>query len=178
MTATTHQTIKLSKGKHAHPGEGACVMELASMLAGEPFTDRPKSVCPVISSFLMTYNDNVGDERRQVLYACAANVVGTRGSRAAAQARAQYLLCLLTELRLRRHPWSRFLPRRRAAGRWLETVAARTARLMAGHEDELDVDVCHVVDDLVALGSEDQAPALSPRVFHLESGFERMVGLW
>ena len=29
-----------------------CVMELASMLAGERFGDRPVSVCPVIGAFL------------------------------------------------------------------------------------------------------------------------------
>jgi hypothetical protein len=47
MSPVTHQTIKLSKGKHASPGDGACVMELASMLAAEPFSDHP-AVCPVI----------------------------------------------------------------------------------------------------------------------------------
>jgi hypothetical protein len=35
MSVPNHQTIKLSKGKHTSPEEGACVMELASMLAGE-----------------------------------------------------------------------------------------------------------------------------------------------
>ena len=41
MTCTTHQTVKLSRGKHDSPDEGACVMELASMLAGEDFSDHP-----------------------------------------------------------------------------------------------------------------------------------------
>jgi hypothetical protein len=40
MSPVSHQTIKLSKGKHRAPEDGACVMELASMLAGESFTDR------------------------------------------------------------------------------------------------------------------------------------------
>jgi len=44
-----HQTIKLSKGRHRGPEDGACAMELASMLAGEPFSDHPDSVCPVIA---------------------------------------------------------------------------------------------------------------------------------
>jgi hypothetical protein len=34
------------RGQHANPERGVCVMELASMLAGEPFTDHPRSVCP------------------------------------------------------------------------------------------------------------------------------------
>jgi len=41
MGPVTHQTIRLSRGKHSSPEEGACVMELASMLAGEPFSDHP-----------------------------------------------------------------------------------------------------------------------------------------
>jgi hypothetical protein len=69
---TSHQTIRLSKGKHASPSEGACVMELASMLAGEPFSDRPASVCPVIAGFMRAYNDRIDDERRQDLYRYAA----------------------------------------------------------------------------------------------------------
>jgi hypothetical protein len=48
MSPVTYQTIKLSKGKHTSPEDGACVMELASMLAGEQFSDHPASVCPVL----------------------------------------------------------------------------------------------------------------------------------
>ena len=57
MSSVSYQTIKLSTGRHSSPEVGACVMELASMLAGEPFTDQPESVCPVIASFLRAYND-------------------------------------------------------------------------------------------------------------------------
>src|ERR1700756_2774838 len=78
MSPVSYQTIKLSKGKHTSPEDGACVMELASMLAGEQFSDHPASVCPVIGSFLRAYNDSVDDNRRQDLYAYAARVVGTR----------------------------------------------------------------------------------------------------
>jgi hypothetical protein len=42
-----HQTARLSKGRDTSPEHGTCVMELASMLAGEPFSDAPRSVCPV-----------------------------------------------------------------------------------------------------------------------------------
>jgi hypothetical protein len=57
-------------------------MELASMLAGESFSDRPASTSPVIAAFLRTYNDGVDDERRQDLYPLASLIVGTAGSRA------------------------------------------------------------------------------------------------
>jgi hypothetical protein len=53
-------------------------MELDSMLAGEPFTDQPESVCPVIGALLRTYNDSIDDRRRQDLYGYAARVIGTR----------------------------------------------------------------------------------------------------
>src|SRR4051812_14475069 len=56
-------------------------MELASMLAHEPFSDRPPSVSPTIGAFLRTYNDGLDDERRQDLYAVAAAVVGSARGR-------------------------------------------------------------------------------------------------
>src|SRR5688500_13699426 len=80
MTPTSHQTTRLSMGRHRSPAEGACVMELASMLEGREFTDTPDSVCPVIRDFLRSYNDRIDDERRQDLYACASAVVGSRST--------------------------------------------------------------------------------------------------
>jgi hypothetical protein len=56
-------------------------MELASMLAGEPFSDRPRTVCPVIAGFLRSYNDGLDDDRRQDLYRYASRGVGTCASR-------------------------------------------------------------------------------------------------
>jgi hypothetical protein len=78
MTQASHQTSRLSRGKHRDPDHGVCVMELASMLAGEPFTDQPRSVCPVIAGFLRSYNDGIGDKPRQELYRFASLAVGTR----------------------------------------------------------------------------------------------------
>jgi hypothetical protein len=80
-TNPSFQTIRLSRGRHVSPHDGACVMELASMLAREPFTDRPRSVCPVIAMVLRAYNDGVDDDRRQELYAYASTAVGTRERR-------------------------------------------------------------------------------------------------
>src|SRR5947208_7984501 len=78
MPQVSYQTIKLSKGKHLSPDEGACVMELASMLAGERFSDHPRAVCPVIAVVLRGYNDGADDRRRQELYRYASEAVGTR----------------------------------------------------------------------------------------------------
>ncbi|HET8673422.1 MAG TPA: hypothetical protein VFL87_07295 [Thermoleophilaceae bacterium] len=76
----SHQTVKLARGRHSSPAEGVCVMELASMLADEPFSDRPQSVSPVIGAFLRAYNDRLDDRLRDDLYLYAANIVGTRGT--------------------------------------------------------------------------------------------------
>jgi hypothetical protein len=73
----THQTLRLSAGSHAAPEEGACVLELASMLNGEPFSDRPRSVCPALREFLQGYNDGLPDDLRQELFGLAAEIVGT-----------------------------------------------------------------------------------------------------
>ncbi len=78
----SHQNIRLDRGKHAAPEEGACVMELASMLAGERFSDSPRAVCPVLATVLRGYNDGIDDVRRQHLYRYAAAAVGTRDRRA------------------------------------------------------------------------------------------------
>ena len=55
-------------------------MELASMLAGEPFSDHPASVCPVIGSLLREYNDSLDEQRRQDFYAYASKVVGSHSA--------------------------------------------------------------------------------------------------
>jgi hypothetical protein len=67
-------------------------MELASMLAEEPFSDRSGAVSPVIGAFLRTYNDGLDDERRQDLYPIASLVVGTAGGRRVEDERADRCL--------------------------------------------------------------------------------------
>jgi hypothetical protein len=87
VASRSHQTVRLTAGRHTGPDAGACVMELASMLAGEPFSDHPRSVCPAIATFLRHYNDRVDTDRRQDLYEIAALVVGTAGGRRLARRR-------------------------------------------------------------------------------------------
>jgi hypothetical protein len=67
-------------------------MELASMLAGERFGDRPVSVCPVVGAILRAYNDNVDERRRQDLYRFAADAVDTRRDYHAQRRRADVAL--------------------------------------------------------------------------------------
>jgi hypothetical protein len=83
-------------------------MELASMLADEPFSDRPASASPVIAALLRTYNDGIDHERRQDLYPLAALVVGSVGGQALEEERANRCLAFAREL-------GRRLPSGRAA---------------------------------------------------------------
>jgi hypothetical protein len=67
-------------------------MELASMFAGEHFSDRPRSVSPVIGAFLRGYNDLVDDHQRQDLIRYASEAVGTAASGEVEFARAKRLV--------------------------------------------------------------------------------------
>ncbi len=75
------ERVRLGAGRHASPAEGACVVELASLLANEPFSDRPQCVCPVIAAFLRGWNDRSAyADRERVLRPYAHRIVGTRSS--------------------------------------------------------------------------------------------------
>jgi hypothetical protein len=52
MSDPPFRTVRLGKGAHASPESGACIVEPASMRAGERFSDHPRSGCPVIAGFL------------------------------------------------------------------------------------------------------------------------------
>jgi hypothetical protein len=162
MTPATHQTIKLSKGKHSAPDDGACVMELASMLAGEPFSDHPQSVCPAIGSFLRAYNDSIDDERRQDLYEFASKVVGTRSRPDVERERAERLAVWASELRPRR--WTRLLPpalRARIGQRRPPIDAAGTHAVHAirKHNDDSHAAALALIDELMAIGTRAPQPS-------------------
>jgi hypothetical protein len=143
-------------------------MEVASMLADEPFSDEPRCVCPVIAEFLRTYNDQVDDARRQDLYAYAALVVDTRHTHAGERRRAD--LCLdwwLAESSARRVQLRRFLwmlPPSSAA-RDIE-IAHRTARWAAAspdrHADALRLIDAMVGDEPVQIDVDEMAGTVAP----------------
>jgi hypothetical protein len=142
----SHQTIQLTKGKHASPEDGACVVELASMLAGEPFTDHPISVCPVIAALLRSYNDRVDDSRRQILYPYAAKIVGTRGSAHLEHMRNKYLSACVPQRR--RGPWGRLFG---VTDSSVDTLAARAVDHLCRRDEDSDTLVLELVDRLLAL---------------------------
>jgi hypothetical protein len=167
MSPVSYQTIKLSKGKHSSPDDGACVMELASMLAGESFTDHPASVCPVIGSFMRAYNDSIDDQRRQDLYAYASMVVGSRTSADVQRTRAEFLTAWAQQFR--RNRWTRYLvpERMRNLARHrhpsLESVGTHAVHTITKHTAATHGAVLEAIDQLLSIGAEQRpAPAFAP----------------
>lgn len=157
MSSSNYQTVKLARGRHITPDAGVCVMELSSMLAGEPFSDRPRSVSPVIAGFLRAYNDLIDDRRRQDLFGCASDVIGTAGPRAVEEARAARLYSWGQQLRNDRW-WRRILPERLHKTRQHATLRPHQAGPFAVHSifrltDEVHASVLALVDELVAMGA-------------------------
>lgn len=170
----SHQTVRLSRGRHKSVAEGACVMELASMLAGEAFTDDPRSVSPVIADFLRTYNDLLDDDRRQDLYRYAAEVVGTRARRRVERRRARECrrwACAAVERSLR-GPWGRrvwtvlrLVPRC--------DTAAKTAAYTAVWSAEPDDDAAHLaalelIERLISMSDDEPTASRQPAADYAE----------
>ena len=164
MNPATYQTIKLSKGKHRSPDDGACVMELASMLAGEQFTDHPVSACPVIAALLRSYNDSIDHRRRQDLYAYASKVVGTRTSLTVERARAERLTAWTHERRPPRR--SRWLMSARLRAFTpdppVHILAARAVQTIHAHDDRTHAEVLALVDELIEMGRRSPVPPTGP----------------
>jgi hypothetical protein len=144
-------------------------MELASMLAREPFSDHPRSACPVISSFLRAYNDRVNDERRQDLYRYAAEVVGTRSTGAVEQARADRLAAWALDM------WARRWTRRFAPPGWRmvgierqpprDLLGAHAVRAIWRVDDRTHARALALIDELLAIRNDvNDPPSLTRRV--------------
>jgi hypothetical protein len=69
----------LSRGKHRSPKRGACFMELASYLAGEPWSDHPKCTHSLLAALARDVNDHVGDYARSRLALLIPDVIGLNG---------------------------------------------------------------------------------------------------
>jgi hypothetical protein len=157
MPTISHQTIKLSRGRHSSPEHGACVMEPASMLAGEGFTDHPRSVSRPLASFLRGYNDLVDDRRRVDLYRYAAQTVGTASSPAVEAARVERLLAWadkLWEQRSSRSLLERMRLRRAVKERCSDPEPAGTYAVHAIGKvtDETHAAALALVDELIGMG--------------------------
>lgn len=82
-------TITLRSGSHRSFDEGACLLEAASWVAGEPFSAYPECVCPVIAAFGRAWNDALpADDRNRLLKPLIPLIIGTRSTPEVRDARA------------------------------------------------------------------------------------------
>ena len=58
---------QLRAGTHLVPEDGACLMEYVSVLAGAPFSDRPRCTDPTLAELARLVNDAASDEGRDRL---------------------------------------------------------------------------------------------------------------
>lgn len=115
------------------------------MLAGEKFSDRPESVCPVIGIYLRTYNDLADEDQRQALYRYAAQVVGTRGRRRMARKRAR--LCRARALAV--DPRQYLKLRMRVPLPHPELTAACAVRTILGSATDPQHEMLELLDELL-----------------------------
>ncbi len=69
----------LAPGAHIDETDGVCLMEYTSILAGEPFTDRPRCSDPVLADLVRAVNDEMSTDGRQRLVRAAPSIVGLVG---------------------------------------------------------------------------------------------------
>jgi len=71
--------LHLERGSHEGPDSGLCMMEAASLFAGEKHTDHPQCVSPLLANVGIRLNDRATDTQRQDLKRFIPLVVGTAG---------------------------------------------------------------------------------------------------
>jgi hypothetical protein len=79
MSRTPDVMPVLSRGKHRSPRKGACFMELAGYLAGEPWSDHPSCTHPVLGRLAREVNDHIGDYGRERIAPLIPDVIGLTG---------------------------------------------------------------------------------------------------
>lgn len=70
---------RLSRGRHRSARTGACFMEFASYLAGEPWSDSPQCTDPLLAHLARAVNDLLPDARRNEIAPEIPRVIGLRG---------------------------------------------------------------------------------------------------
>jgi len=98
MTALARNKIdKLTLKSGAHDRramDAICVMEAVAWVAGEPHSDHPECVCPVLSALARGWNDTLpsDEERNRLLRPLIPKLIGTRATPAIEQRRAWMLV--------------------------------------------------------------------------------------
>ena len=84
--------IILKQGGHSSREQAVCAMEAVAWLAGEPHSDRPACACPVIGTFMRSWNDAIPTDakRNALLKPLLPLLVGSK-STAAVELKRSYL---------------------------------------------------------------------------------------
>ncbi len=64
MTSTLDDLV-LDKGSHKSAADGMCIMEAVAYFQGQPFTDAPPCVSPILRNFGISLN---GSTRRAAIW--------------------------------------------------------------------------------------------------------------
>ena len=91
-SALAFEKFKLSSGKHANFEDGACIMEMVSYFADEPWSDHPQCACEVLTSYGIRLNDRLDDETRQKLKPLIPLLIGTRADRPTRVLRSKFIV--------------------------------------------------------------------------------------
>jgi len=79
MTGSNLAPVTLTRGPHSDRGHGLCLLEAAALVAGEPHSDAPSCVSPVLRAMGIHLNDLLPDVRRQQVAPLVPMLPGTRG---------------------------------------------------------------------------------------------------
>jgi hypothetical protein len=158
-----------------------CVMELASMQAGERFSDHPRAVSPTIACLLRWYNDLLDDERRQDLRQYADRILGTADQPALEQLRVQRLMAWADQasarLPARLCPHRRQRRRREHAKRCdPESAVQRVIDSLCGSVDQAHASVLALLDELIE-PQPSNGDAAVPRDSQVTIGAARKVAI-
>ncbi|HCT57219.1 MAG TPA: hypothetical protein DGD08_08405 [Gemmatimonas aurantiaca] len=83
------ETVTFAVGGHARAQDAYCVMEAVAYIAGEPWSDQPQCVSPVIAAFCRNWNDNLPEPpRTELLRPLVPLLMGTRTTEGDEQTRA------------------------------------------------------------------------------------------
>ncbi len=74
------EEITLKSGAHKSFDDGACIMELVSYVANEPWSDHPRCACPILTEYAIRLNDKFNDEHRQLMKPFIMSLIGTRAT--------------------------------------------------------------------------------------------------
>lgn len=82
MSTTTNiparlDQVRLHPGKHTVESGQFCLLEAAAVLAGEPLTDHPRCVSPIVCTLGIRLNDLATHRQRQTLTRFLPDLVGT-----------------------------------------------------------------------------------------------------